>query len=90
MKQRNLIKKIVINGVNMKGDLQFNLDYSVIQDIDETYGIEIQKVSSNSCSEKAVAMVSQKKEDVLNLIKKLAKHKVTPISLGDIVEDLTN
>lgn len=89
MKYMSLKRKASINEVGLKGDQNFNLDYSIIQDSDKKYGIEIQKKFLNSTySERAVVMFSDTKEEALDLMNKLARCEVTPLTLDYIIEDL--
>ena len=84
------MKNISVVKVSIGGNEKFNLNYSVIQDSDDIYGIEIQKKFSGSTySERAVKMLSRTKEDVLELANKLARCKVTPLTLDYIIEDLS-
>ena len=84
------MKNISVVKVSMGGNEKFNLNYSVVQDNDDMYGIEIQKKFSGSTySERAVKMLSCTKEDVLKLADKLARCKVTPLTLDYIIEDLS-
>lgn len=89
MKYKDLKKEVIISGEGIKGNQSFNLGYSVIQNSDKTYGIEIQKRFVNSTySERAVVMLSNTKEDALDLMNKLARCEVTPLTLDYIIEDL--
>ena len=82
------LKKDVIK-VAVEGEESFNLDYSIIQNSDNIYGIEIYKTNVDSdYSERAVVMISDIKEDVVDLMNKLARFEVTPITLDYIIADI--
>ena len=81
-------KKEVVK-ITIEGEHDFNLDYSIIQNSDKIYGIEInKKILGSNYSERAVVMLSERKDEVLELINKLARCEVTPLTLDYIIEDL--
>ena len=90
-KEISFIEKVTVNEVGIHGNQNFNLEYHLINNDDNTYGIEILKIDTNTAhSEKSVINIATVKENALDLINKLAKNKVTPLTLGYIKEDFLN
>ena len=82
------MKEVIISSTTLDGGQQFKLDYSVVQDSNKVYGVEIEKIFENSIySEVAVAMISKTKEDALEWINKLVQNEVTPLTLEYIMQD---
>jgi len=90
MHLKNLNTEVIIRDAGINKNQNFDVYYYIIKDENDMYGVEIQKKFLNSTySECAVIMVSHKKEDALDLMNKLARCKVTPLSVDYIIEDLS-
>ncbi|MBP5427455.1 MAG: hypothetical protein J6Y29_06175 [Clostridiales bacterium] len=90
-KEMFFIEEVTVNEAGVYEDQNFSLKYHLINNGDNTYGIEILKVDNTTThSEKSIINITTVKENALNLINKLAKNKVTPLTLGYIGEDFFN
>ncbi|MBP5426435.1 MAG: hypothetical protein J6Y29_00825 [Clostridiales bacterium] len=82
------MQEVAVNEAGVKGNQSFNLEYYLINNGDNTYGIEILKIDNNTAhSEKSIINIATVKENAIELLSKLAKNKVTPLTLGYIGED---
>lgn len=95
---RKLYAKAVIDGSDsdeIKDGFKIELAYYQVQNdtFSKPYGIEVVKKimekTKQNVEDKIISNICEKEQDVNKLLKILALNKVTPISLNDVVEDLT-
>ncbi len=88
MERKELIKKLEIkNNENGEGK-NFQLEYYLTNVKDGMYGIEISKITNNSNNEiKSMSNICSTKEQTIELLEKLVRNQVTPITFTYIVED---
>ncbi len=82
------------NEVMLEDERRMILDYSLTEkssDSDQKlscYGIQITKHLDNLIESEEIGGISYSKDTAVSILKKLCMHKVTPISMVEIVDDL--
>jgi len=81
---RSLYKKAEINDPAV-----FSLEYFILCEGNNRYGLEIVKTVNGECTESKTARdISQSRGDVEQIADRLFRGQVTPVSLAYIVEDM--
>lgn len=92
MKQYQLLYS---NEVLLEGDRTMRLDYSLTEKKSEMddlttpyYGVRIVKHQEDIKEEDEIAGISESRDQVVLLIKKLCQYQVTPVSMVEIIDEL--
>ncbi|MDF2538327.1 MAG: hypothetical protein K0S76_1348 [Herbinix sp.] len=82
------------NEVKLEDERSMKLDYSLTERLSESeektpyYGIQIEKYLDDTVEKDEVTGISNSKDTVISIIKKLFQYEVTPVSMVEIVDDL--
>jgi len=88
MESKRLIEKVKVTSYENDERNDFELEYYIISTTDNIYGIEIQKKTNTLKNEvRCIKDILCSKEESIQLLKKLAKNKVTPVTFEYIIED---
>lgn len=79
---------MAIDDIDFNAGQQFKVGYSMLQNNDNMYGVEIHKEFENSIySEEASVIMFETKEEAMELLDKLIRNEVTPMTLEYIMQD---
>ena len=85
---KSLIKKVKVTNDEIHRGNNFELEYYLVKTADNIYGIEIHKIANTLETEvRCIKDIFCNKEQSMELLKKLAKNKVTPVTFEDVVYD---
>ena len=87
MLKKQLMKKVYIDDQQTKGQ-GFELEYYFTHNDNDMYGVEIKKkINTNLQEEKHIFDIVRNKETTINILNRLARNQVTPVSFEDVIED---
>ncbi|HWT76485.1 MAG TPA: DUF6514 family protein [Mobilitalea sp.] len=89
----NKLQLLFSNEVLLEDARVMKLDYSLTEKASEEektpyYGVKITKYLENLIESDEVTGISESKDAVVSIIKKLCQFEVTPISMVEIVDDM--
>lgn len=81
------------NEVMLEDERIMKLDYSLTEKVSETnqapyYGVRITKFLDELVESDEISGISESRENVVSMIKKLCQFQVTPVSMAEIVDEL--